>query len=154
MIEIEGHKIQTKVTLPYRQDTILTLEALTKYSAMTKDANLNMGIKAAYRTKGDLDFIMLTESRPVGKRITVRGTMTIYPEVVSSINYMHYTISSSNVLNVCVKLTPILSIQVSKNDDIILSTGLSTGVSVANVSVRHINWNDSQILRRLSKHDY
>ncbi|XP_048100545.1 complement C5 [Alosa alosa] len=74
------------------QDTILTLEALAKYSIMTKDAILNMGIKAAYRTKGDLDFITLTDSRPVGKPITV-----------------------------------------TKNDDIILSTGLSTGVSVANL---------------------
>ncbi|XP_062398250.1 complement C5 isoform X1 [Sardina pilchardus] len=102
---LKGHAAQAKPVLTWltqdqrhgggfysTQDTILTLEALAKYSIMTKDAVLNMGIKAAYRTKGDLDFIMLTDSRPLGK--------------------------------------PIL---VTKNDDIILSTGLSTGVSVANL---------------------
>ncbi|XP_031426628.1 complement C5 [Clupea harengus] len=83
------------------QDTILTLEALAKYSILTKDANLNMDIKAAYRTKGDLDFITLTENRPVGKPITV-----------------------------------------TKNDDIILSTGLSTGVSVANLKTVYYKMTD------------
>ncbi|XP_063051612.1 complement C5 [Engraulis encrasicolus] len=74
------------------QDTILCLEALAKHSVMTKDANLEMDIKAQYRTKGDLGYISLTENRPLGKSITV-----------------------------------------TQNDDIILSTGLSTGVSVANL---------------------
>ncbi|KAL2091988.1 hypothetical protein ACEWY4_011786 [Coilia grayii] len=74
------------------QDTILCLDALAKYSVMTKDASLNMDIKAEYRTKGNLGYISLTENRPLGKTITV-----------------------------------------TKNDDILLSTGLSTGVSVANL---------------------
>ncbi|KAJ8413879.1 hypothetical protein AAFF_G00064770 [Aldrovandia affinis] len=74
------------------QDTILTLEALTKYSLLVEHAELNMEIRASYRNKGDLQHIILSEKHPMAKPI-----------------------------------------QVTLDDDVIVATGLSTGVSVANM---------------------
>uniref|UniRef100_A0A8C9VD72 Complement component 5 n=1 Tax=Scleropages formosus TaxID=113540 RepID=A0A8C9VD72_SCLFO len=74
------------------QDTVLTLEALTKYSTLVKHAKLDMEIRASYRNKGELEIIKLSQRKPVGK-----------------------------------------AIQVNKDDDVVLITGSSTGVSVANM---------------------
>ncbi|KAJ8379726.1 hypothetical protein SKAU_G00005040 [Synaphobranchus kaupii] len=74
------------------QDTILTLEALTKYGDLVKHTELKMEIRASYRSKGDLQLISLSDKHPVA--------------------------------------TPI---QVMNDDDVIVATGFSTGVSVANM---------------------
>ncbi|XP_061117126.1 complement C5 [Conger conger] len=72
------------------QDTILTLEALSRYSELVTHTELNMDIRASYRNKGDIQQFSLSNKRPVA--------------------------------------TPI---QVTNDDDVILVTGYSTGVSVA-----------------------
>ncbi|XP_035236018.1 complement C5-like [Anguilla anguilla] len=74
------------------QDTILTLEALSKYSELVKHTELNMEIRASYRKMGDIKQISLSEKNPVA--------------------------------------TPI---QVMSDDDVIVVTGYSTGVSVAHM---------------------
>ncbi|XP_051962068.1 complement C5-like isoform X2 [Xyrauchen texanus] len=53
------------------QDTILTLEALTKHSILNKDTALDMVINIEYRTEGDIRRIKLTEQKPVAKPIEV-----------------------------------------------------------------------------------
>lgn len=54
------------------QDTILTLEALSRYSLLAKQAVLNMMVNVEYRTKGDITTINLTQQKPVAKPIDVR----------------------------------------------------------------------------------
>uniref|UniRef100_A0A8C2CFE3 Complement component 5 n=1 Tax=Cyprinus carpio TaxID=7962 RepID=A0A8C2CFE3_CYPCA len=74
------------------QDSILTLEALTKYSILTSRATLNMVVDIEYKTKGDIRRITLTQQNPVHKPI-----------------------------------------EVTKNDDIIIKTAMSSGVSFASL---------------------
>uniref|UniRef100_A0A671SI59 NTR domain-containing protein n=1 Tax=Sinocyclocheilus anshuiensis TaxID=1608454 RepID=A0A671SI59_9TELE len=75
------------------QDSILTLEALTKYSILASRATLDMVVDIEYKTKGDIRRIRLTQQKPVHKPI-----------------------------------------EVTKNDDIIIKTAMSSGVSFASVS--------------------
>ncbi|XDV20101.1 hypothetical protein PO909_025482, partial [Leuciscus waleckii] len=72
------------------QDSILTLEALTKYSILASQATLDMVVDIEYKTKGDISRIKLTQQNPVAKPIVV-----------------------------------------IKNDDIIIKTAMSSGVSFA-----------------------
>uniref|UniRef100_A0A8C1L4U1 Complement component 5 n=1 Tax=Cyprinus carpio TaxID=7962 RepID=A0A8C1L4U1_CYPCA len=74
------------------QDSILTLEALTKYSILASQATLNMVVDIEYKTKGDIRRITLTQQNPVHKPI-----------------------------------------EVTKNDDIIIKTAMSSGVSFASL---------------------
>ncbi|XP_030647127.1 complement C5 isoform X2 [Chanos chanos] len=55
------------------QDSILTLEALTKYGILAKSAKLDMDIQVSYRKKGDLKMIKLTQRHPVGGSIEVNS---------------------------------------------------------------------------------
>lgn len=54
------------------QDSILTLEALTKYSILASQATLDMVVDIEYKTKGDISRIKLTQQKPVAKPIVVR----------------------------------------------------------------------------------
>ncbi len=54
------------------QDSILTLEALTKYSILASRATLDMVVDIEYKTKGDISRIRLTQQKPVHKPIEVR----------------------------------------------------------------------------------
>ncbi|ROL42575.1 Complement C5 [Anabarilius grahami] len=72
------------------QDSILTLEALTKYSILASQATLDMVVDIEYKTKGDISRIKITQQKPVVKPI-----------------------------------------EVTKNDDIIIKTAMSSGVSFA-----------------------
>ncbi|XP_043096088.1 complement C5 [Puntigrus tetrazona] len=72
------------------QDSILTLEAITKYSILASQATLDMVVDIEYKTKGDISRIRLTQQKPVHKPI-----------------------------------------EMLKNDDIILKTAMTTGVSFA-----------------------
>lgn len=74
------------------QDSILTLEALTKYSILASRATLDMVVDIEYKTKGDISRIRLTQQKPVHKPI-----------------------------------------EVIKNDDIIIKTAMSSGVSFASL---------------------
>uniref|UniRef100_A0A672NTC6 Complement C5 n=1 Tax=Sinocyclocheilus grahami TaxID=75366 RepID=A0A672NTC6_SINGR len=74
------------------QDSILTLEALTKYSILASRATLDMVVDIEYKTKGDIRRIRLTQQKPVHKPI-----------------------------------------EVTKNDDIIIKTAMSSGVSFASL---------------------
>ncbi len=47
------------------QDSILTLEVLTKYSILASQATLDMTIDIEYKTKGDISKIKLTQQNPV-----------------------------------------------------------------------------------------
>uniref|UniRef100_A0A671SIB0 NTR domain-containing protein n=1 Tax=Sinocyclocheilus anshuiensis TaxID=1608454 RepID=A0A671SIB0_9TELE len=71
------------------QDSILTLEALTKYSILASRATLDMVVDIEYKTKGDIRRIRLTQQKPVHKPI-----------------------------------------EVTKNDDIIIKTAMSSGVNI------------------------
>ncbi|KAK3514717.1 hypothetical protein QTP70_028333, partial [Hemibagrus guttatus] len=53
------------------QDSILTLEALTKYSILARRAVLQMEIDVSYRKKGSISRVSLTQRNPVGKPIEV-----------------------------------------------------------------------------------
>ncbi|KAG7318452.1 hypothetical protein KOW79_018207 [Hemibagrus wyckioides] len=53
------------------QDSILTLEALTKYSIIVRRAVLQMEVDVSYRKKGSISRISLTQSNPVGKPIEI-----------------------------------------------------------------------------------
>ncbi|XP_046698377.1 complement C5 [Silurus meridionalis] len=53
------------------QDTILTLEALTKYSILSHRAALQMEIDVSYRKKGRISRVSLTQTKPVGKRMAI-----------------------------------------------------------------------------------
>ncbi|XP_067263766.1 complement C5 [Chanodichthys erythropterus] len=75
------------------QDSILTLEALTKYSILASQATLDMVVDIEYKTKGDISRIKLTQQKPVVKPI-----------------------------------------EVTKNDDIIIKTAMSSGVSFAKLT--------------------
>lgn len=72
------------------QDTILTLEALSKYSILAKQIVLDMVVNIEYRNKGDISSIKLTKQMPMAKPI-----------------------------------------EVTQNDDIIVKTAMTTGVSFA-----------------------
>ncbi|XP_059403415.1 complement C5-like [Carassius carassius] len=74
------------------QDSILTLEALTKYSILASRATLDMVVDIEYKTKGDIKRIRLTQQNPVHKPI-----------------------------------------EVTKNDDVIIKTAMSSGVSFASL---------------------
>ncbi|XP_058633230.1 complement C5 isoform X1 [Onychostoma macrolepis] len=74
------------------QNSILTLEALSKYSILASQATLDMIVDIEYKTKGDISRIRLTQQKPVHKPI-----------------------------------------QVIKNDDIIIKTAMSSGVSFASL---------------------
>uniref|UniRef100_A0A8C2ABR3 Complement component 5 n=1 Tax=Cyprinus carpio TaxID=7962 RepID=A0A8C2ABR3_CYPCA len=74
------------------QDSILTLEALTKYSIIDRQATLDMVVDIEYKTKGDISRIRLTQEMPVHKPI-----------------------------------------EVIKNDDIIIKTAMSSGVTFASL---------------------
>uniref|UniRef100_A0A9J8B7N0 Complement component 5 n=1 Tax=Cyprinus carpio carpio TaxID=630221 RepID=A0A9J8B7N0_CYPCA len=74
------------------QDSILTLEALTKYSIIARQATLDMVVNIEYKTKGDISRIRLTQQMPVHKPIDV-----------------------------------------IKNDDIIIKTAMSSGVTFASL---------------------
>uniref|UniRef100_A0A673MFE8 Complement component 5 n=2 Tax=Sinocyclocheilus rhinocerous TaxID=307959 RepID=A0A673MFE8_9TELE len=74
------------------QDSILTLEALTKYSILASRATLDMVVDIEYKTKGDIRRIRLTQQKPVHKPI-----------------------------------------EVTKHDDIIIKTAMSSGVSFASL---------------------
>ncbi|XP_026108101.1 complement C5-like [Carassius auratus] len=74
------------------QDSILTLEALTKYSILANQATLDMVVDIEYKTKGDIRRITLAQQNPVHKPI-----------------------------------------KVTKNDDIIIKTAMSSGVSFAHL---------------------
>ncbi|XP_051551430.1 complement C5-like isoform X1 [Myxocyprinus asiaticus] len=84
------------------QDTILTLEALTKYSILIKQANLDMVVNIEYRTKGDISRIKLTQQKPVAKPI-----------------------------------------EVTQNDDIIVKTAMSSGVSFATLRTVYYEMTES-----------
>ncbi|XP_060763103.1 complement C5 [Neoarius graeffei] len=53
------------------QDSILTLEALTKYSILVRRAVLQMEVDVSYRKKGSIGRVTLTQSNPVGKPIEI-----------------------------------------------------------------------------------
>ncbi|XP_017307260.1 complement C5 [Ictalurus punctatus] len=53
------------------QDSILTLEALSKYSILVRRAVLQMDIDVSYRKKGSIGRVTLTQSIPVGKPIEI-----------------------------------------------------------------------------------
>ncbi|XP_076854617.1 complement C5 [Brachyhypopomus gauderio] len=53
------------------QDTILTLEALTKYRITAQSAFLQMQVDVSYRKKGDIADIYLSQKNPVGKPIEI-----------------------------------------------------------------------------------
>lgn len=55
------------------QDSILTLEALTKYSILASQATLDMVVDIEYKTKGDISRIKLTQQKPVAKPIEVHS---------------------------------------------------------------------------------
>ncbi|XP_067294105.1 complement C5 [Pseudorasbora parva] len=74
------------------QDSILTLEALTKYSLLISKATLNMVVDIEYKTKGGISRIELTQQKPVAKPIDV-----------------------------------------TKNDDLLIKTAMSSGVSFVNL---------------------
>ncbi|XP_052411898.1 complement C5 isoform X2 [Carassius gibelio] len=74
------------------QDSILSLEALTKYSILASKATLDMVVDIEYKTRGNISRIRLTQQVPVHKPI-----------------------------------------EVIKNDDIIIKTAISSGVSFASL---------------------
>ncbi|XP_051531363.1 complement C5-like isoform X2 [Myxocyprinus asiaticus] len=84
------------------QDAILTLEALTKYSILTKESALDMVVNIEYRTKGDISRIKLTQQKPVAKPI-----------------------------------------EVTQNDDIIIKTTMSSGVSFATLRTVYYEMTES-----------
>ncbi|KAF4074480.1 hypothetical protein AMELA_G00239810 [Ameiurus melas] len=53
------------------QDSILTLEALTKYSTLVRRAVLQMDVDVSYRKKGSITRVTLTQSIPVVKPIKI-----------------------------------------------------------------------------------
>ncbi len=59
------------------QDSILTLEVLTKYSILASQATLDMIIDIEYKTKGDISKIKLTQQNPVHKPIEVRFPIVV-----------------------------------------------------------------------------
>ncbi|TST10017.1 Complement C5 [Bagarius yarrelli] len=72
------------------QDSILTLEALTKYSNLVRRANLQMEVDVSYRKKGSIDRVTLTQDKPVGKPIELR---TIYYETSDDNNNCNFDIT-------------------------------------------------------------
>ncbi|KAK7173715.1 hypothetical protein R3I93_003515 [Phoxinus phoxinus] len=84
------------------QDSILTLEALTKYSILASQATLDMVVDIEYKTKGDISRIKLTQHKPVAKPIVV-----------------------------------------IKNDDIIIKTAMSSGVSFAKLRTVYYGMTES-----------
>ncbi|KAK2911621.1 hypothetical protein Q8A67_003754 [Cirrhinus molitorella] len=84
------------------QDSILTLEALTKYSILASHATLDMVVDIEYKTKGDIRRIRLTQQKPVHKPI-----------------------------------------EVTKNDDIIIKTAMSSGVSFATLRTVYYEMTES-----------
>ncbi|XP_026068098.1 complement C5-like [Carassius auratus] len=74
------------------QDSILSLEALTKFSILASKATLDMVVDIEYKTRGNISRIRLTQQVPVHKPI-----------------------------------------EVIKNDDIIIKTAMSSGVSFASL---------------------
>ncbi|XP_056092292.1 complement C5 isoform X3 [Rhinichthys klamathensis goyatoka] len=84
------------------QDSILTLEALTKYSLLASQATLDMVVDIEYKTKGDISRIKLTQQKPVAKPIAV-----------------------------------------IKNDDIIIKTAMSSGVSFAKLRTVYYGMTES-----------
>ncbi|NXJ75425.1 CO5 protein, partial [Trogon melanurus] len=66
------------------QDTINALEALTEYSLLVKRLNLDMSVKVAYKTHGNLEVLKLTEDNFVGRTITVPLEDDIYVSTGSS----------------------------------------------------------------------
>ncbi|KAB5528406.1 hypothetical protein PHYPO_G00139850 [Pangasianodon hypophthalmus] len=53
------------------QDSLLTLEALTKYSILARRATLQMEVDVTYRKKGSIGRVILMQSNPVGKPLKV-----------------------------------------------------------------------------------
>ncbi|RXN22619.1 complement C5 [Labeo rohita] len=84
------------------QDSILTLEALTKYSILVSQATLDMVVDIEYKTKGDISRIRLTQEKPVHKPI-----------------------------------------EVTKNDDVIIKTAMSSGVSFASLRTVYYEMTES-----------
>lgn len=103
--------------LSVSQDTVLTLEAITEYSRVVPHAVLNQDIKIRYSRKGTLGQVQLSQSRPVATPIQVRQVAAL----------------------LCFLLSFPLSVsfpsQVTKDDDITVSTGYGTGVSNVKVGV-------------------
>ncbi|KPP62364.1 complement C5-like [Scleropages formosus] len=79
------------------QDTVLTLEALTKYSTLVKHAKLDMEIRASYRNKGELEIIKLSQRKPVNKDddvVLITGSSTGVS--VANMKTVYYTTTQSN----------------------------------------------------------
>ncbi|XP_073696897.1 complement C5 [Garra rufa] len=84
------------------QDSILTLEALTKYSILASQATLDMVVDIEYKTKGDISRVKLTQQKPVHKPI-----------------------------------------ELTKNDDVIIKTAMSSGVSFATLRTVYYEMTES-----------
>ncbi|XP_060739297.1 complement C5 [Tachysurus vachellii] len=85
------------------QDTVLTLEALTKYSIIVRRAALQMEVDVSYRKKGSISRVILTQSNPVGKPIELEHAddvilKTGYSTGVSFANLrtVYYEMTDSN----------------------------------------------------------
>ncbi|KAM9446334.1 complement C5 [Clarias gariepinus] len=85
------------------QDSILTLEALTKYSILGRKAVLQMEIDVSYRKKGNIGRVTLTQSNPVGKPIEIEHAEDVilktgYSTGVSFANLrtVYYEMTESN----------------------------------------------------------
>uniref|UniRef100_A0A671SHV8 NTR domain-containing protein n=1 Tax=Sinocyclocheilus anshuiensis TaxID=1608454 RepID=A0A671SHV8_9TELE len=78
------------------QDSILTLEALTKYSILASRATLDMVVDIEYKTKGDIRRIRLTQQKPVHKPIEVRGPIflrTVFYEMTENNKNCYFDMS-------------------------------------------------------------
>ncbi|XP_047674014.1 complement C5 isoform X2 [Tachysurus fulvidraco] len=85
------------------QDSVLTLEALTKYSIIVRRAALQMEVDVSYRKKGSISRVILTQSNPVGKPIELEHAddvilKTGYSTGVSFANLrtVYYEMTDSN----------------------------------------------------------
>lgn len=96
----------------------MTLEALTEYSRVVPRAVLSLDISIRYSRKGLLGKVHLSQSRPVATPIQVRPRR------------WRRSLSCSRLW--CNRLCPP---QVTKDDDIIVSTGYGRGVSSVKVGV-------------------
>lgn len=107
------------IDLSFFQDTILSLEALSRYSILGKQAVLDMAVNIEYRNKGDITSIKLTQQKPVAKPIEVIFNMWINDR-------FKYINTGFQTLFFFIKVT--------QNDDVILKTAMTSGVSFATVS--------------------
>nr|XP_055056558.1 complement C5 isoform X1 [Misgurnus anguillicaudatus] len=84
------------------QDTIVTLEALSRYSILAQKIVLDMVVNIEYRNKGDISSIKLTQQKPMAKPI-----------------------------------------EVTQNDDVIVKTAMTNGVSFATLRTVYYEMSES-----------